>query len=285
MVFGCSSCAVASSFAAGIEVSAAESGSFAFGDHTQAGSGVFAIGKGNETTGDVLFVVGNGDPNGLPASYSDAFVIDYSGNAYAAGDVIAYSNDGSAISLAALDADYTSFTEEVASFSGELIDEVNSAMVIASNVEATVEGNSATWDEVTGKADASAFNSAVSSIDESISSIDAQISGLSAEVSAKVDKVAGRGLSEEDFTSAYKDKLDSIAASAEVNVQSDWSETAADSDAYILNKPDVIIPLSSTQEEGGFAAAKYLKVVSAMPAGSNIDPDTIYLVAGTMTGN
>ncbi len=285
IVFGRLSYATDGSFAAGNEVSAVESGSFAFGNHTQAGSGVFAIGKGNETTGDVLFVVGNGDPNGLVPSYSDAFVIDYSGNAYAAGDVIAYSNGGSAISLAALDADYTSFAEEVASFSGELIDEVNSAMMIASNVEATVEGNSATWDEVTGKADTSAFNSAVSSINESISSIDTQISGLSAEVSAKVDKVAGKGLSEEDFTSAYKDKLDSIASGAEVNVQADWSETAVASDSYIANKPDIIIPLSSTQAEGGFAAAKYLKVVSAMPTGSNIDPDMIYLVAGTLIGS
>ena len=100
----------------------------------------------------------------------------------------------------------------------------------------------------------------------------------------KVDKVTGKGLSEEDFTSAYKDKLDSIASGAEVNVQANWSETATASDSYIANKPDLIIPLSSTQAEGGFTAPKYLKVVSAMPTGSNIDPDTIYLVAGTLTG-
>lgn len=88
----------------------------------------------------------------------------------------------------------------------------------------------------------------------------------------------------DELTSAYKDKLDSIASGAEVNVQADWSETAVASDSYIANKPDIIIPLSSTQAEGGFAAAKYLKVVSAMPTGSNIDPNTIYLVEGTLTG-
>ena len=55
----------------------------------------------------------------------------------------------------------------------------------------------------------------------------------------KVDKVAGYGLSEEDFTSTLKTKLDSIAAGAEVNVQSNWTEADATSDAYIQNKPTI----------------------------------------------
>jgi hypothetical protein len=159
VVFGRGSYASDNSFAAGNEVSASEPGSFAFGDHVQAGSGLFAIGKGNETTADALFVVGNGDPNGIEPTFSDAFVVDFSGNAYADGDVIAYSNDGSAISLAALDADYTQFTEEVAQFSGDLIDEVNSAKADVSRLEVVVESNSAFWDEVSAKLDTSAFSS------------------------------------------------------------------------------------------------------------------------------
>ncbi len=57
------------------------------------------------------------------------------------------------------------------------------------------------------------------------------------QVSGKVDKVSGYGLSQEDFTSAYKDKLDSISPSAEHNVQSDWEEVDSGSDSYIKNKP------------------------------------------------
>lgn len=53
----------------------------------------------------------------------------------------------------------------------------------------------------------------------------------------KVDKVTGKGLSTNDYTTAEKDKLAGIAAGAEVNVQPNWNETNTGSDAYILNKP------------------------------------------------
>lgn len=55
----------------------------------------------------------------------------------------------------------------------------------------------------------------------------------------KVDKVSGKGLSEEDFTTTYRTKLDSINAGAEVNVQSNWTEADTTSDAYIRNKPSL----------------------------------------------
>lgn len=42
-----------------------------------------------------------------------------------------------------------------------------------------------------------------------------------------------------NFTTTLKDKLDGIAAGAEVNVQSDWNETNTSSDAYIKNKPTI----------------------------------------------
>lgn len=56
----------------------------------------------------------------------------------------------------------------------------------------------------------------------------------------KVDKVSGKGLSTNDYTTTEKNKLAGIAAGAEVNVQPDWDEADSTSDAYIKNKP--VIP-------------------------------------------
>lgn len=42
-----------------------------------------------------------------------------------------------------------------------------------------------------------------------------------------------------NFTTTLKNKLNGIAAGAEVNVQSDWNETDTSSDAYIKNKPTI----------------------------------------------
>lgn len=58
---------------------------------------------------------------------------------------------------------------------------------------------------------------------------------LTAALDTKVDKVTGKQLSEEDFTSTLKTKLDGIAEGAEVNVNADWN--ADEGDARILNKP------------------------------------------------
>lgn len=57
--------------------------------------------------------------------------------------------------------------------------------------------------------------------------------------SSKVDKVTGKGLSSNDFTTALKNKLDGIETGAEVNVQVDWNETDSSSDAFIKNKPTI----------------------------------------------
>ena len=69
------------------------------------------------------------------------------------------------------------------------------------------------------------------------------ISGLQAALNAKQNTEAGKGLSAEDFTSAFKSKLEGIANNAEVNVNADW--TAASGDAQILNKPTDLTVLSS----------------------------------------
>lgn len=64
---------------------------------------------------------------------------------------------------------------------------------------------------------------------------DSDIDGLKTSVANKVDKVSGKGLSTNDYTTAEKNKLAGIASGAEVNVQSDWNATSGD--ALILNKP------------------------------------------------
>lgn len=53
----------------------------------------------------------------------------------------------------------------------------------------------------------------------------------------KVDKVTGKGLSTNDYTTTEKNKLAGIAEGAEVNVQSDWNATSGD--AFIKNKPSL----------------------------------------------
>lgn len=53
----------------------------------------------------------------------------------------------------------------------------------------------------------------------------------------KVDKITGKGLSTEDYTTTEKSKLAGIASGAEVNVNADWNATTGD--ALILNKPTI----------------------------------------------
>lgn len=58
----------------------------------------------------------------------------------------------------------------------------------------------------------------------------------------KVDKVTGKGLSANDFTSTLKTKLDGIQAGAEVNVQADWAQTDDTQDDFIKNKTSAFDP-------------------------------------------
>lgn len=53
----------------------------------------------------------------------------------------------------------------------------------------------------------------------------------------KVDKIDGKGLSENDYTALDKEKLSGIQEGAEVNVNPDWNATGGD--AEILNKPTI----------------------------------------------
>ena len=68
------------------------------------------------------------------------------------------------------------------------------------------------------------------------------------DISGKVDKVDGKGLSTNDYTTEEKNKLAGIAAGAEVNVQSDWNAT--EGDALILNKPELTKVINITIPAG-----------------------------------
>lgn len=58
-------------------------------------------------------------------------------------------------------------------------------------------------------------------------------------ISTKVDKVTGKGLSENDYTDADKEKLDGIETGAEANVQADWNQTDSSAEDFIKNKPNI----------------------------------------------
>lgn len=62
----------------------------------------------------------------------------------------------------------------------------------------------------------------------------------------KVDKVTGKGLSTEDYTTTEKSKLAGIEAGAEVNVNADWN--AVSGDAQILNKPTIPSAVTQTSQ-------------------------------------
>lgn len=77
-------------------------------------------------------------------------------------------------------------------------------------------------------------------LDKLVQLIKAADEAIRALINNKVDKVSGKGLSSNDYTSADKAKLDSVAQGAEVNVQSDWNQTDISADSYIHNKPTVL---------------------------------------------
>lgn len=74
-----------------------------------------------------------------------------------------------------------------------------------------------------------------------LNTMDAGIAALDTEMADKVDKVAGKGLSTEDYTTEEKTKLAGIEDGAEVNVQADWEQADNTADDFIKNKPDLSV--------------------------------------------
>ena len=89
-----------------------------------------------------------------------------------------------------------------------------------------------TWSEVSGKPTVFTPSAHTHPISE--------VTNLQTTLDNKVDKVTGKQLSTEDYTTAEKNKLAGIQEGAEVNVNADWNAT--NGDAEILNKPTKFPP-------------------------------------------
>ena len=63
------------------------------------------------------------------------------------------------------------------------------------------------------------------------------VQNLELELSNKIDKEEGKILSTNDYTNDDKNKLSSVEHGAQVNIQSDWSQTDETKADYIKNKP------------------------------------------------
>jgi hypothetical protein len=99
---------------------------------------------------------------------------------------------------------------------------------ISEGAEANVNAD---WDATTG--DAQILNKPII---PSISGL-ATVIYVDSQDALKVDKITGKGLSTEDYTTIEKTKLAGISEGAEVNVNADWNSISGDS--QILNKPTI----------------------------------------------
>ena len=106
-------------------------------------------------------------------------------------------------------------------------------------------------------------------ISDWISTHESSAAAMNSAIQSKVDKVDGKGLSTNDFTNDYKDKLDGIVEGANDNVQADWSVTDVSSNAYIKNKP-TSLPASDVSDWAKAATKPDYTAseVGADPAGS-----------------
>lgn len=78
----------------------------------------------------------------------------------------------------------------------------------------------------------------------------------------KVDKVSGKGLSTNDYTTEEQTKLAGIATGAEVNVNADWN--AVSGDAQILNKPSIPSKTSDLTNDSGYITSSSLSTYAPL---------------------
>ena len=77
----------------------------------------------------------------------------------------------------------------------------------------------------------------IDSHEDSAAAMNSEIRANTLAISGKVDKVTGKGLSTEDYSTSEKTKLAGIEAGAEVNIQPDWEQSDSTADDFIKNKP------------------------------------------------
>lgn len=106
-----------------------------------------------------------------------------------------------------------------------------------SGPSSSVDDNFASFNGETGKLVQDSGKKSSDFASASHSHPQSDITSLTTDLGNKVDKVTGKGLSAEDYTSDEKTKLSGIATGAEVNVNADWNATTGD--AQILNKPTI----------------------------------------------
>lgn len=82
-----------------------------------------------------------------------------------------------------------------------------------------------------------------------------------------VFKEAGKGLSSNDFTTTLKNKLDGIAAGAEVNVQSDLNQEDDTQDDYVKGKQSIIVTGRRPPQVETYSGSS----VFTVPAGATVD--------------
>lgn len=81
-----------------------------------------------------------------------------------------------------------------------------------------------------------------------------------------------------NFTTTLKNKLNGIAAGAEVNVQANWSQTTTTADDYIKNKPTIPTTTSQLTNNSGFITS------AALPTKvSDLDNDSGFITGYTET--
>ncbi len=102
---------------------------------------------------------------------------------------------------------------------------------------------------------------------EGVWELSRSILGLDMLEDKKVDKVEGKDLSTNDYTTTEKNKLAGIASGAEVNVQSDWNVTNIISDAFIKNKPTKV---SDFTNDSGFITTETDPIFTAWDKSTGI---------------
>lgn len=159
------------------------------------------------------------------------------------------------------------YSDGTTSDAGELI--VQSAVMSVNGQTGDVElalsdvvnvGANLSYDSQTNTLSADAQSIDVDSEISSTSENPVQNKVIKSALDDKVDKISGKGLSTNDYTTAEKDKLSGIASGAEVNVQSDWNQTDTTADDYIKNKPDIpAMQLQSDWNQTDTTAKDYIK--------------------------
>ena len=101
------------------------------------------------------------------------------------------------------------------------------------------------------------------------------ITGLQSALDSKVDKVSGKGLSTEDFTSAFKTKLEGIETGAEVNVATNLGNSASSNSVTLTSSTgtNTSISAATTLDAGVMSAADKTKL-AGIETGAEVNPST-----------